>query len=212
MPRPSPGAMRSGSGRARSGGRPSEAAAAETTTRAPRSSRCNARARSPTRCGGGRSPESERTPRLGRAGDDRLRVVMRLEVREHVVGEGASVAVLGPADADAEPQEILRSEGPRDRAQAVVSPEAAAAARLEPAEIEVALVVDDEDRVRLDLEEARCRRDRAARLVHVRLRLEQRDAMAVEPDLCQAAVELRAPRPAVPARELVHHHPAGIVA
>ena len=93
-----------------------------------------------------------------------------------------------------------------------MSPEAAAAARLEPAEIEVALVVDDEDRVRLDLEEARCRRDRAARLVHVRLRLEQRDAMAVEPDLCQAAVELRAPRPAVPARELVHHHPAGVVA
>ena len=42
----------------------SASAAAEAQTRPPRASTSSARARSPTRCGGGSSPDSHRTPRL----------------------------------------------------------------------------------------------------------------------------------------------------
>ena len=78
---------------------------------------------------------------------------MRLEIGEHAVGERAAVAAPGPADADAEPEELRRAEVLRDRAQPVVAGEAAAEARLETPGLEVALVVDDEHRVRLELEE-----------------------------------------------------------
>src|SRR5579872_5729381 len=57
---------------------------------------------------------------------DRLGVVVWLEVREYVVGERARVAALGPADADAQAQEVLRLQVRRDRAKAVVAAEAAA--------------------------------------------------------------------------------------
>ena len=67
------------------------------------------------------------------------------------------------------------SPGARDRAQAVVPREPSADPRLQPAVLEVALVVDDEHRVRLELVEARRRADRAARVVHVGLGLQQRD-------------------------------------
>ena len=97
----------------------------------------------------------ERLDRVGGAGDDRRGVLVRLEVGEHVVGERAPVAAPGPADADAQPQEVRRAEVLRDRAQAVVAGEAAAEPRLEPAGLEVALVVDDEDRVGLELVELR---------------------------------------------------------
>ena len=71
-----------------------------------------------------------------------------LEVGEHPVGERARVAALRPADADAEAEEVLRLEVLRDRAQAVVAGEAAAEPHLQPARLEVRLVVDDEHRRR----------------------------------------------------------------
>src|SRR4051812_37479218 len=98
-----------------------------------------------------------------------------------------------------------------DRAQPVVAGEAAVAARLQPPSVEIDLVVDDEDRVRLDLVEARGGADRPPGVVHVRLRLQQPDAMAVDADLRDAAGELPLPGAAVPPRELVHDHPTDVV-
>ena len=43
------------------------------------------------------------------AGDERLDVDLGLELREDVVGDRAAVAAAGPADADPEPQELLRA-------------------------------------------------------------------------------------------------------
>ena len=57
---------------------------------------------------------------VGGAGDDRVRVLLGRERREHVVGDGATVAAAGAADADPQPEELLRAEGLRDRAQTVV--------------------------------------------------------------------------------------------
>ena len=54
-----------GEGRAAGGGTGSASASAEAQTRPPRASTSSARARSPTRCGGGSSPEPSRTPREG---------------------------------------------------------------------------------------------------------------------------------------------------
>src|SRR5207244_7208710 len=82
----------------------------------------------------------------------------------------------------------------------------------EPAEIEVPLVVDDEHVARLQLEERRRGPDRAAGIVHVRLWLQQREPLVAYPHLGHLAREFAAPRAAVPARELVHDHPAGVVA
>ena len=56
---------RSGAGRAARGGRPSAIAAADAQTRPPCSSTSSARARSPTRCGGGSRPLPQCTPRDG---------------------------------------------------------------------------------------------------------------------------------------------------
>ena len=61
----------------------------------------------------------------------------------------------------------------RDVAQAVVAGDAAAELHLRLAGQEVELVVHDQDLLRRDREEARERRDRAARLVHVRRRLQR---------------------------------------
>ena len=49
------------------GGRPSAIAAADAQTRPPRSSTASARARSPTRCGGGSRPDAQWTPRDGKS-------------------------------------------------------------------------------------------------------------------------------------------------
>ena len=99
----------------------------------------------------------------------------------------------------------------RERAQAVVAGEAAPAPRLQPPGLEVDVVVDDEHALRLDLEEARRRADRAAGLVHVRLGLQQREPQLAEPHLRERAGELRAPGAAVPPRQLVEHQPARVV-
>src|ERR1051325_10992519 len=47
---------------------------------------------------------------VGGAGDERLGGVVRLEVREDVVGERARVAAVRPADTDAKPEEVLCAE------------------------------------------------------------------------------------------------------
>src|ERR671918_569531 len=100
----------------------------------------------------------------------------------------------------------------RERAEAVVTGEAAAEARLETAWLEVGLVMEDEDLLGRELEEARRRAHRTARLVHVGLRLQKRGLPPVEPDLREVAGELRPERAAVPTRELVADHEADVVA
>jgi hypothetical protein len=57
--------------------------------------------------------------------DQRFGVFVRLEVREHPVGERARIATLGPADSDPKPQELLGLQVLSDRAQPVVSCEPA---------------------------------------------------------------------------------------
>src|SRR5581483_3023536 len=154
----------------------------------------------------------ERLHRLGRPRHDRRDVLVRLEVGEDVIGEVASVAAPGAADADPEAEEVPGAEVLRDRAQPVVPGEAAAAACLEPARLEVGVVVDDEDRVRLEPVEAGGGADRAARLVHERLRLEQADPVVVDPHEGEPARELLAPGAAVAPGELVDDHVADVVA
>ena len=136
---------------------------------------------------------------------------MRREVRQHPVGQRPRVPSLRAADADAKPQKLLRLQMLRDRAQAVVAGETAAEPQLEPAELEIALVVHDEDGLGRHLEERRGHADRAARLVHVRLGLEEGELVPLEPDLGDPPGELRPPGAAVPACELVRHHRADVV-
>src|SRR5439155_18278729 len=100
----------------------------------------------------------------------------------------------------------------RQRAQAVVAGETTAAPSLQPAGLEVDVVVDDQDRLRRNLEEPCCRGHRAAGLVHVRLRLQQGQPPLAESHLRERAGELRAPRASVPARQLVRNEPARVVA
>src|SRR5215208_7048768 len=99
-----------------------------------------------------------------------------------------------------------------NRPQTVVPGETAAFARLQAARLQIDLIVHDEDRIRLELEEARGRTDGPAGVVHERLRLEQPDAMTVEPHLGELPGELSLPRDAVPARQFLDHHPADVVA
>ena len=139
-------------------------------------------------------------------------VLVRLEVGEHEVGER-------PRDRRAPGRPTPTR---RRRKSGVPSCSAIERSPLWPARpppsracsrpsVEVALVVDDEQRVRLELEE----RDRglhgAAGVVHVRLGLQQRDLVAVDADLREPAVELRAPGAVVAARELVDDQPADVV-
>ena len=59
--------LESARGRASRGGMRSASASAETATRPPAARTSRARARSPTRCGGGSRPDLQLTPRLGRS-------------------------------------------------------------------------------------------------------------------------------------------------
>src|SRR5207302_8191088 len=138
-------------------------------------------------------------------------VLLRRERREDVVGHRPRIATPRPADTDPEAQELLRAERLRERAQSVVASEASARARLEPAGLEVDVVVDDEESAGLHLEEARRGADRAARVVHERLGLQKRQLGAVEPSLREAAGELPAPARVKPPCELVEDEPAGVV-
>ena len=88
---------------------------------------------------------------------------------------------------------------------------AATRACLQAAELEIDVVVHDEHIRRLDLVEARGRGDRASRVVHVRLRLEERQPVIVDPNVRDAAVELGSKGRRVPPPELVDDHPADVV-
>ena len=68
--------------------------------------------------------------------------------------------------------------------------EAPAGARLQAAEVEVALVVDDEQLLRWNLEEPDGGRDRAAGLVHVELGLQQPESKVAVANLGELAGEL----------------------
>jgi hypothetical protein len=82
---------------------------------------------------------------------------------------------------------------------------------LQAAELEIDVVVHDEHIRRLDLIEARCCGDRASRVVHVRLRLEERQPVILDPNIRDAAVELGSKGRRVPSPELVDDHPADVV-
>src|SRR5207247_11182147 len=110
--------------------------------------------------------------------------------RRTVVGDRPAAPPARTADADAETQELGRSERLGNRPQTVVPGQAAAEARLQPALPEVDVVVDDEHGLGRRLEEAGRRSDRAAGLVHVGLRLEQPQPQSVEADLSKPAREL----------------------
>ena len=84
-----PTASCSGSGRFAAGGTPSASAVADAATRPPPASTSSKRARSPTRCGGGSSPEPQRTPRPGK------RDVLGADEPTGRVGEVARVDVFG---------------------------------------------------------------------------------------------------------------------
>ena len=79
------------------------------------------------------------------------------------------------------------------------------------AERQVDLVVDDEHRVGLELEELHRGLHGAAGVVHVRLRLQERDLVPVDADLRELPVELAFPRTVVTPRELVDDEPADVV-
>ena len=164
------------------------------------------------RCAASRPSASRRSTASAAAADERVRVLVRLEVREQIVGEGSTIAAAGPPHADTQPHEVGGGKLLRDRTEAVVSGEAAAAAGLQAAELEIALVVHDEDRVRLELEEPCRGLHRAAGVVHERLGFEQRDFVPVDPDLGEAALELAAPGAVMPPRKLVDDEPTDVVA
>ena len=111
---------------------------------------------------------------------------------EHEVGDVARIAAAGAADADPQPEELRAPEPPRDRAQPVVAGEAAAEARLQAADLEVDLVVDDEQVLERRLVERDGGLHRAPGVVHVRVGLEQREPAAVDPDVGDVAAELAA--------------------
>ena len=100
----------------------------------------------------------ERLDSVGRATDDRGCVLLGRERGQHEVGDVAGIPPPGPTDAHAQAEEVGAAEPPRDRAEAVVPGETAAEAGLEPAELEVDLVVDDEQASR----EVSCRTPRQA--------------------------------------------------
>src|SRR5207247_7694483 len=100
----------------------------------------------------------------------------------------------------------------RDRAQAVVSRDTPAESRLEPPLLEVDVVVDEERPLGRRLVEAGRSAYRAARLVHVRLGLQEREPLLADARLGDAARELPPERAAVAARELVGDEPADVVA
>ncbi len=111
---------------------------------------------------------------------------MRLERRQDEVRDVAGIAASGPPHSHTQAKEVGASEHLGDRTEPVVSGEPAACAGLEPPELQVDLVVDDEHVLDRNLEEAGGGRDRATGLVHVRLGLQERDAMPVEPRLARA--------------------------
>src|SRR5205814_4649373 len=117
---------------------------------------------------------------VGSPRDERVGVFVRSEIREHVIGRLTRIPAPRAADADAQAQELRSLEMCGDRAKPVVARQATTAASLQASRLEIDLVVDDEDRVGLELEEAGCRTHGSTRLVHERLGFQQSDAVTVE--------------------------------
>ena len=156
----------------------------------------------------------ERLDGVRRAGDDRCGVVLGRERREDEVGDVARVAATRAADADPQPEELGRAEPARDRAQAVVAGEPAAEPGLQPADVEIDLVVDDEQARRA----APCRTRRAGCDASGRSRSCTSPASSsarrapADAHLREVAAELALERAVVPTRELVDDHEADVVA
>src|SRR5918995_2798326 len=153
----------------------------------------------------------DRLDRVGRPRHDRVVILVRLEGREDEIGYATRIAALGTSHSNPQAEEVRATEHLGNRAKPVVPREPASRASLQPTEIQVDLVVDHEYALGRDLEEARSRRDRAPRLVHERLRLQERDAMSVEPRLAEPAAEFRLERRSSTARELVDDSPPDVV-
>src|SRR5439155_14892094 len=130
---------------------------------------------------------------------------------QHVVGDGARITAPRTPDADAQPQELLRTQRLGDRAKAVVAGEPAAEPGLQAAFLQVDVVVHHEESAWRHLEEPRRRADRTARLVYVRLRLQKSEAEIVQPHLGESTRELRPPRAPEPGGELLRNEPAHVV-
>ena len=90
--------------------------------------------------------------------------------------------------------------------------ESASEPNLHPARLQVRVVVNHDQPIGLDLEETGRRADGSPRLVHVRLRFQEREPEPVRAYLGQLAGELSTPGAAVPARQLVGGHEADVVA
>ena len=103
------GGARPARGRASGGGAPSASASADTKTSPPAASTSSARARSPTRCGGGSRPDSQRTPRLGSR--------PTRSVAEEPGGGLGGVARVGVVGQDDEPAVELHVERRRNERQ-----------------------------------------------------------------------------------------------
>ena len=115
------------------------------------------------------------------------------------------------ADADADAAKIGAEAG-IDRAQAVMARRAAADAHLDLERREVELVVEDGERVDVELVEAQRLLNRVAAVVHEGLRLEQQDALAADAAFRDQAAELLRPGPkAVRLGDDVGGHEADIV-
>src|SRR5262249_182006 len=148
---------------------------------------------------------------IGRAAYERLDVLLRIERRQHVVRYFARIASARAADTDAQTEKVLRPERLRDRTEPVMPGQASTTTGPQTPQLEVHFAVDDEERVGIDLEEADGRADRSARIVHERLRLEQREPPVVEAHLGEPARELAAPARAVPPGKLVGDHVTDVV-
>jgi hypothetical protein len=109
--------------------------------------------------------------------DELIDLARRLaKAREDIIGHNIGGARRGAADADADAGKVAAAELCAQRLETVVAGEAAADTRANLAERQVDLVVHDEHALERQSVGAARRTDRATGLVHVGLRLEQRDA------------------------------------
>ena len=144
--------------------------------------------------------------------DDRSCVVLGNERGQHEVGDVAGIAPPGSTDPHPQAKEAGTAEPTRHRAEAVVPSETAAEAGLEAAEFEIDLVVDYEQGLERRLVERSGGLHGAARLVHVGIRLDERETSLTHAHLCQVAAELALERSAVATCELIDDHEAEVVA
>ena len=144
--------------------------------------------------------------------DDRSCVVLGSKRGQHEVGDVAGIATPGTTNTNTQAKEVGTGEPARDRAEAVVPGETTAEAGLDAAAFEVDLVVDDEQALERSLEERDGRLNGAAGVVHVRIRLEERETSFGYANLGKMATELTLERPIVATREFIDDHEADVVA